>query len=344
MKRIPAILLVSSGLFIGFLCGTLVTTAYSDQQKIDFDRPVARVGDTVITRGQLAERTILSCGKELLSRDMQAQALINEAARRAHVTATDDEVSLEITNMLTYAHNAPAAPKYRSIPRAVWSDYARSVVLAQRMMGIANVNEEEARKYYSQNPSGFIRPAAVKLIVMSADSRTRANEILKRLQAGEDPQKLGALYNTDPALKAAGGEMNWVTRNVLGPEGDDKIFGDNLKPGQWTDVIKYDYIDKDKLNNGDPDPRTLVYSVFYVKEVQPEYKPKFEEVKAAAIYAARMMKMKETMPKWLHTIAADIGKDWQSSENLFDPNSGLHTEAIDPNIYDKQGLNALPNM
>jgi parvulin-like peptidyl-prolyl isomerase len=344
MTRIYALLLFAGGLLVGFLSGSLTPAAYSDQQAVDYQHPVAQVGATVITRSQLAEAAILAGGKELLTRDLQAQALVTEAARRAQVTVSADEIAQEVTAMLTYAHNAMASPKYQYIPRILWNDYARTVLLAQKMMGIANVSEVEARSYFMKNPSGFVAPASAKLICISTETRTKANEVLKRLQAGEDPNALSALYTTDPALRQARGEMNWVTARSLGPEASAKIFGDNLKPGQWTDVIKYEYVDPEKYNNHDPNPMTSVFAIFFVKERNPEYTPKFEEVKAAAMYAARMVKQKEEMPKWMAGIAVDIGKDWKTAGNLYDPTSSLQPAPIDPAIYHQQPINTVPNM
>ena len=334
MKRVYSFVLLCSGLFIGFLCGALVSTAYSDQAKIDYEQPIARIGDTVVTRSQLVEYVLLNAGDHLkeLSQGLYDQALVAEAARRGGVTVTADEVNSEVEQMGKYAQGAMAPMKYRNIPRPILINQARTVLLAQKMIGLT-VSDADARSYYSRNPSLFMTPAMAKVVLIAPDSVVRANAVLKRLQAGEDPNALAALYCADPGLKRIKGELGWITRKRFNQQADQQIFdahdGAGLKPGEWTGVIPYEYVN--------PDTRTLItsYLIFYVRDIAGAKVPKFEEVRDAAYYGARMTKYAEKAPIWFAKMAREIGKDFQVSPNLLDPFNPLKASPMDPEWYYK---------
>ena len=334
MKRVYSLVLLCIGLLIGFLCGALITTAYSDQTKIDYEQPIARIGDTVVTRGQLAEYVLMNAGDRLkeLSQGLYDQALVAEAARHAGVTVTADEVNGEVEQMAKYARGSMAPMKYRNIPRPILVDQARTMLLAEKMIGLT-VSEGDAHSYYSSHPNLFVTPAMAKVVCIAPDSMARANAVLKRLQAGEDPNALAALYCADPGLKTNKGELGWITRKRFNQQADQQIFdahdGAGLKPGEWTGVIKYDYVDPQTRN-----PITS-YLIFYIKDIAGAKTPKFEEVRDAAYYGARMTKYAEKAPIWFAKMAREIGKDFQQSPNLLDPLTPLKASPMDPEWYYK---------
>src|SRR5205085_4288268 len=67
-------------------------------------------------------------------------------------------------------------------------------------------------------------------------TRAKAEDVLKRVKAGEDFGKLAQEYSTDPGSKEKGGELPWFKRGEMVKQFEDAAFG--MQPGQTSDVIE----------------------------------------------------------------------------------------------------------
>jgi parvulin-like peptidyl-prolyl isomerase len=67
-------------------------------------------------------------------------------------------------------------------------------------------------------------------------TRAKAEEVLKRVKAGEDFAALAKEYSTDPGSKDKGGELPWFKRGEMVKPFEDAAF--SMQPGQTSDVIE----------------------------------------------------------------------------------------------------------
>ena len=104
--------------------------------------------------------------------------------------------------------------------RLLASDYFRNV-LSQRL----RPTEAEVDAYVAAHPE-----------LDSSKARAQAEDILRRLRAGEDFAKLADQFTTDPSGKGRGGELGWFGRGVMVKPFEDAAFA--LKAGELSPVVE----------------------------------------------------------------------------------------------------------
>lgn len=130
------------------------------------------------------------------------------------------------------------------------AEEAIAQAVADRELKVS-VTDEEAKKYYDENPAKFEQPEMVRAshILMStldpntrqplpedkkAAKRKQIEELLKRARAGEDFAKLAKENTEDPGSRDSGGEYKFP-RGQMVPEFEAAAF--SLNTNQVSDVI-----------------------------------------------------------------------------------------------------------
>jgi parvulin-like peptidyl-prolyl isomerase len=158
------------------------------------------------------------------------------------------------------------APQLRllGVNREQWekqnSEQAAARIVLEREMNV-KVTEEEAKKFYEDNPSKFEEPEMVHvshILISTQDPATHsdlpddkktarrklAEDILKRAKAGEDWGKLVKEYSEDPGSKDKGGEYTFARASVdptraMVPEFENAAFA--LNTNQISDIVTTSY-------------------------------------------------------------------------------------------------------
>lgn len=325
MKRASSLLLVLCALMIGFLCGAVLTNAYSDQVKFNYDQVVGQIGDTVITRGDLAKAIMAkgNAGMELLTHSLQEREIVFEAARRAGISVTPDELQARIDEMLKFASSTAEREKLIA-SRPGLDDSVRAVMLVEKMTKLT-VSDEEAQAYYRLHPNLFTLPPGAQLIVIQTYSKMQADDATRMLHDGESIKDVAAACSTvepDPAQRA---QPRWYLSSEMSQPVREAIFdandGAGLKKGEYTDVLPV------QVQDPNSDKVSVKYMIMYVNDIRFAHPFSFAEARDAARYYARADKYMDVAPAWFIAQAKTL--EWKQVRDLKDPQSPLEVVPID---------------
>jgi parvulin-like peptidyl-prolyl isomerase len=212
----------------------------------------------------LLERQILDGLVQL--RLLMTKATEADLAKGREQFAASLEQARTNRNQTVEEFNQWLAPQLRllGVSREQWekqnSEQATARIVLEREMNI-KVTEDEAKKYYEDNPSKFEEPEMVHvshILISTQDPATKsdlpgdkktakrklAEDILKRAKAGEDWGKLVKEYSEDPASKDKGGEYTFAKASVdpqraMVPEFENAAFA--LNTNQISDIVTTSY-------------------------------------------------------------------------------------------------------
>jgi len=112
-------------------------------------------------------------------------------------------------------------------------------LLEETLKGKSAVSDEELQQYYRENGNLFTEPKEVKIRHIFVTSDPLLQEVLGKLQKGENFEKLASAYNADRS-REDGGNIGWIKRGQLSPAFAqyEEVAFSLRKKGEFGNVIK----------------------------------------------------------------------------------------------------------
>jgi len=275
--------LYATGLMVAALlsCGSLSIAADSESKaaapKVESaaagQDAVARVNGVAITASELKKASkVMLAGqrgmapsadqqkefeKQALSQLISAE-LLYQAGQKLEIKDLDKQVDEKIAQgraKFANAEDLKKAMKDMDMDEKDLRDYTRRDLVItnfveKTIVPKVKVSEEDARKFYDQNPDKFTRPETVKAshILLGVDpkasaedkkaAREKAEKLRKELAAGADFAAL-AKANSSDGSSQQGGDLGYFAKGQMVPAFEKAAFA--LKPGEISDVVETEF-------------------------------------------------------------------------------------------------------
>jgi parvulin-like peptidyl-prolyl isomerase len=134
--------------------------------------------------------------------------------------------------------------------RVVAQKYASDIKLQDKM----KASDEEVSAYIAAHPE----------LDTDKKQREKAQEVLKRVRAGEDFAALAKEFSSDPGSKDKGGDLGWFGSGQMIAEFEKAAFA--LKPGEVSDVVQSPYgfhiikLEERKTETKDGKPQEMLHA------------------------------------------------------------------------------------
>jgi len=210
---------------------------------------------------QLPPQFIEQYKKQLSQRaldSMITELLLDEKVKSEKIVITKEEVVEYIKEMASQQQPPLSLEDFKALTEAYGRSFeqvthqtqktlAYQKLLESKFAGKTVVTEDDARKYYTENPKKFETPEQVRAshILIKLDTSdpntdpnqalAKARNLLKQIKSGADFAEL-ARSNSDGPSAAKGGDLNFFARGRMVPAFEKAAFA--LKVGQVSDIVQ----------------------------------------------------------------------------------------------------------
>ena len=242
--------------------------------------------------------------------------LLDEKAKEANIVVTEEEVINQI-NVLLAAQKPPlsleefkkktveSGQSFDKVKEQVRKGLAYQKIVEAQWAGKINITEEDAKKYYDENPTKFevkeqVRASHILIKPDTTDSEADPNQakaeakakiqgLLEQIKGGADFAEL-AKANSDCPSAARGGDLDFFTRGKMVPPFDKAAF--ELEVGKVSDIVE----------------TRFGYHIIKVTDHKDASTTSFEQARNSLIVQLTQRKQAEIANKYIESLkaAADI--------------------------------------
>jgi peptidyl-prolyl cis-trans isomerase C len=203
------------------------------------DDVVAKIGDRKITLSEF--------NKILGYLDSEKQKLVEKNQQFKENLLQQYIQGIVISN-LAKKEGFDKNPELKEQLEMIKDNYIAIEYLKKEVTNKVEVSEGDIKAYYESHKDEFKMPEMVRArhILIKTDpsasdndnkkAREKAEDILKKIKAGEDFAKLAADLSDDPGSKTKGGDLGFFPKGIMVKSFEDVAF--SLKPGEVSGIVE----------------------------------------------------------------------------------------------------------
>jgi len=203
------------------------------------DDVVAKIGDRKITLSEF--------NKIIGYLDSEKQKLVEKTPQFKENLLQQYIQGIVISN-LAKKEGFDKNPQLNEQLELIKDNYIAIEYLKKEVTNKVEVSEEDMKAYYESHKDEFNMPEMVRArhILIKTDpsasdndnkkAREKAEDILKKIKAGEDFAKLAADLSDDPGSKTKGGDLGFFPKGIMVKSFEDVAF--SLKPGEVSGIVE----------------------------------------------------------------------------------------------------------
>lgn len=185
---------------------------------------VASVNGVKITKDRLYDELAVANGPAALDSIITLE-LIEQAANKAGVTATDEDIQGELDTLIENFGSAEAldaAIAQNGMTTELLKENIRTQVLVSKILEPeTTITDEQIKQFYDENKEALATPEQIRVSHILVGTKQEAEDILKQIKDGADFAALAAEKSTDTNTKDSGGDMNFISKGQSGDEAFD---------------------------------------------------------------------------------------------------------------------------
>ncbi|WP_054940275.1 peptidylprolyl isomerase [Paenibacillus ihuae] len=211
-------------------------------QKDDSSTAVASVNGTDITKAQLYDKLVEAGGESTLQ-NLITTTLVNQEAKKANITVTDEDINTEIEDLKTQFGGEEALNSALAQSSMTLDDLKEQMPLQVEIRKLlepqVKVTDEDISTYYTENKATFNQEEEVRASHILVATKEEADAIVQQLKDGADFATLAKEKSSDTGSKDNGGDLDFFKKADMVAEFSDAAF--KLKVGETSGAVKTEY-------------------------------------------------------------------------------------------------------
>jgi parvulin-like peptidyl-prolyl isomerase len=275
-------------------------------RRSDLDKEVSAAKSQMLANGRpVKPDQIVAAERQVLEQLINVRLLESKATAADKAAGKDAALKRAVAaqtklgSEVAYDAQLTLMGTTREAVLAKWTEALTAEAVLKREFNV-KITDQEARKYYDENPTRFEAPDTVRashILLSTVDPKTgaalppdqkaarrkEAEALLKRARAGEDFAKLAREYSDDTVSKARGGEYTFAHGGMV-PEVEAAAFA--MSPNQIGDIVTSSY----------------GYHIIKVSEKLPAHKVQFADAVAGIKDGLAQQAIEQQFPAYIATL------------------------------------------
>lgn len=221
--------------------GALVAAFFIGSATSKDNTAVATVDGQEITKEELYDAMESQYGASILD-TLIANKLVELEAEKEDVTVTDAEITAELEAFIESYGGEDAfnsALEYSGLTVDNFkADLKNSMIIEKLIAPQVEITEEDMQTYFDENKEEFNQTEQVRASHILVEDEATAQEVLKKINAGEDFAELAKEYSTDSSAEN-GGDLGFFGKGDMVAEFEEAAWA--LDIDEVSDIVKSEH-------------------------------------------------------------------------------------------------------